>query len=397
LPAYLKPVAKDAVTYLAGGPGVAVTGDTAALSEQLVQLNEHHDILLVDQRGTGSNAYTCPSRTKPFASKSEMRNYTRGCLKAFGGDVNQYGTRAAVDDLDAVRAALGYRQLDVIGGSYGATAAQAYLKLHPTSVRTLMLAGATAIDVPFFSRYAVNAQRALDQVETLCSSQPACRTAFPDWKRRFGELVRAWNAHPVPTRDGMTMTGDQLAGVVHAMLLDLQKAVSIPLVVSRAAAGDYTPLNRAGQGDFGTPSPQLMAWTIWCNEPWTGLDANGPWSTAFDSYTAAKIAAFRQGCTFLPKRAEPRSLWTLPSSSDVPVLAFVGGADPQDPATNLGDLKRHFPDSRTVILPHIGHEFGIGGCVDQMMSDLVARRTSKGIDTTACAGAILVPAFKLTG
>ena len=31
-------------------------------------------------------------------------------------------SRMAMDDLDAVRAALGYRQLDVIGGSYGATA-----------------------------------------------------------------------------------------------------------------------------------------------------------------------------------------------------------------------------------------------------------------------------------
>ena len=31
-----------------------------------------------------------------------------------------------MDDLDALRAALGYRQLDVFGGSYGATAAQVY-------------------------------------------------------------------------------------------------------------------------------------------------------------------------------------------------------------------------------------------------------------------------------
>ena len=33
----------------------------------------------------------------------------------------------AMDDLDAVRGALGYRQLAVIGSSYGATAAQIYL------------------------------------------------------------------------------------------------------------------------------------------------------------------------------------------------------------------------------------------------------------------------------
>ena len=107
----------------------------------------------------------------------------------------------AMDDLDAVRAALGYRQLDVIGSSYGATAAQIYVNLHPSSVHTLILAGATAIDVPFFGRYAVNAQRALDQLAKLCASDPTCRNAFPGWERQFGELVKAWNAAPGARHD----------------------------------------------------------------------------------------------------------------------------------------------------------------------------------------------------
>ena len=220
LPAFSKPARKDAVTYLAGGPGEAATEEAADLSQQLSALNLYRDILLVDQRGTG--------RSSPD-----------------GGDVTQYGTRMAMDDLDAVRAALGYRQLDVIGSSYGATAAQIYLKLHPSSVRTLILSGATAIDVPFFDRYAVNAQRALDQLATLCASDPACRKAFPGWERQFGELVKAWNAHP---EHGMT--GDQFASIVHVMLLDRTKAVSIPLVVSSAAKGDYGPLEDAGSGDL---------------------------------------------------------------------------------------------------------------------------------------------------
>ena len=108
LPAMFKPVANDAVTYITGGPGYAVTDDTAVLANELIDLNEHHDVLLVDQRGTGSDAYYCPNPTKPLSSNAEKRNYVRDCLKAFGGDVNQYGTRTAMDDLDAVRAALGY-------------------------------------------------------------------------------------------------------------------------------------------------------------------------------------------------------------------------------------------------------------------------------------------------
>jgi pimeloyl-ACP methyl ester carboxylesterase len=392
VPAWLKPVAKDAVTYLAGGPGGAATED-ADLSLAWPALNAHRDFLFVDQRGTGrSHPFSCPDRKRPFASEAELRAYTLACLKAFGGNMTQYGTRAAMDDLDAVRAALGYRQLDVIGGSYGATAAQVYLKLHPSSVRTMTLEGATAIDVPFFGRYAVNSQRALDQLAKLCTAQPACRKKFPNWKRQFGQLVKAWNAHPVQTRKGR-MTGDRFASVVHSMLIDLKNAVSIPLVVSRAAKGDYAPLNTAGFGDLGDVSLQLMSWSIWCSEPWTGLDTRGPWGTQFDSYTTARIADFQRGCTFIPKRAEPRALWTLPFNSRVPVLAVAGGADPQDPTANLGNLKQHFPNSRVVVLPHAGHQFGAPGCVGQITTDFIRRGTTKGLNTTRCVHEVVVPPF----
>jgi pimeloyl-ACP methyl ester carboxylesterase len=364
LPAFSRRARSDAVAYLAGGPGSAATDSAADRAEQLTLLNTYHDILLVDQRGTGRS-------------------------KRHDPDVTQYGTRMAMDDLDAVRAALGYRQLDVIGSSYGATAAQVYAVLHPASVHTLILVAGTAIDVPFFSRYAVNAQRALDQLAKACASQPDCRRAFPDWERQFGELVRAWNAHSVHG-----MSGDELASVVHAMLLDLEKAVSIPLVVSRAAAGDYAALDRAGSGDL-NPTLGLMS-SIWCNEPWTGLDATGPWGTEFDSYTTAQIAAFRHRCSSVAKRAEPGSLWRLPAHSSVPVIAFAGGADPQDPVTNLSNLEQHFPDSRTVVFPRIGHEFNIGGCVDEMIEDVVDRGTTRRLDTTRCEGAVVVPPFPLT-
>jgi len=364
VPASLKPARKDAVAYLAGGPGSAATEEAIDQGWDSSALSLYHDLLLVDQRGTGGS-------------------------NPGSGDVTQYGTRMAMDDLDTVRAALGYRQLDVIGSSYGATAAQVYLKLHPASVRTLVLMGGTAIDVPIFSRWAINAQRALDQLASLCASDPACRAANPDWERQFGALVKAWNVRPV---NGMT--GDELASVVHVMLLDLETAVSIPLVVSSAAAGDYAPLEHQGPGELET-SLGLMS-SIWCNEPWVGLDSNGPWGTGFDSYTNAKIAATRQACSSIPKRAEPRSLWTLPTASSVPVLALVGGADPQDPLTNLSDLKRHFPDSRTIVFPHLGHSWsGVGSCVNQVVTDFVDRGTTDGLDATPCDGAVVLPPFDL--
>jgi pimeloyl-ACP methyl ester carboxylesterase len=179
LPAQFEATPSVAFAYLAGGPGNAATEEALAGKWQSSQLNTFRDLLLVDQRGTGGS-------------------------RPHDGDVTQYGTRMAMDDLDAVRAALGYQQLDVYGGSYGATAAQVYLKLHPSRVHTLILSGASALDVSFFGRYAGNAQRALDQLAQFCHSEPGCRKAFPGWERQFGEIVR----HGTPTRcAGSAATG----------------------------------------------------------------------------------------------------------------------------------------------------------------------------------------------
>ena len=51
-------------------------------------------------------------------------------------------------------------------------------------------------------------------------------------------------------------------------------AAEIPVLVSRATAGDYRRLNE--RISAGGPILQLMYWSIWCNEPWVGLGAKGP-------------------------------------------------------------------------------------------------------------------------
>jgi pimeloyl-ACP methyl ester carboxylesterase len=385
--------APDAFTYLAGGPGAAATEQTYSIVSIWAPVNEDHDILLVDQRGTGeSNPVDCPQPKKPLSTPAQERAYTRSCLAGIHADPRQYGTRAAMDDLDAVRAALGYEQLDVYGTSYGATAAQVYLKRHRHSVRTLILDGATAIDVPFYGRFARNAQHALVRLERRCAAEAACARAFPHWPQTLTRLIRAWNARPVHRLRSVTITGDELAGVVQTMLLSADSAASIPLVVARAAAGDYGPLNQ--QVEPGTFTTQLMFWSIWCNEPWVGLGAKGPWHTDFDGYTAQTIAGYRRACSYLPRRAEPAGAWTLPRRSLVPLLVLAGGADPQDPVSNFPGLRRTFPNARAIVVPDYGHAIGQYGCLGALVSDFVDRASAKGLDTH-CVRAIEPPPFAL--
>jgi pimeloyl-ACP methyl ester carboxylesterase len=392
VPAVHKPALSDAFTYLIGGPGGAATQAVDWVLPTFGALNDRRDILLVDQRGTGSShPLSCAMPAHMLKTASQKRAYATSCFRSVHADVTQYGTRAAMDDLDAVRAALGYRQLDIYGASYGATAAQVFLKRHPSSVRTIALDGATAIDVPFFSRFAAGAQAALDDVARRCSADAACNRAFPHWRTQFSTLVRAWDRKPVANRRGQTTTGAGLAGVVQSMLVDASTAAAIPLLVSRAARGDYRTLNAHIQP--GPGSLDLMFYSIWCSEPWVGLGAHAPWHTDFDSYATSSIAYHRDICKWIPKRAEPANAWTLPHSS-TPLLLLAGGADPQDPIANFPGLKRAFPNSRAIIVPHYGHTVAQFGCLSGLVSRFVIDRGAKRLDTR-CVRAITAPSFAL--
>jgi len=390
IPSRLKPARPDAFTYLAGGPGGAAASEMPSAAMSIWgRVHERHDIVLVDQRGTGgSNALECPAPTGPLDTDAERKSYVDSCLAALRGDPTQYGTRAAMDDLDAVRAALGYRTLDVYGTSYGATAAQVYLERHPRSVRTMILDSGTFLDIPFFSRYAENGERALDQITKRCSAQPSCAGTFPHWRDDLDALIEKWNAAPVllPTSD--TMTGDGLAGVVQQMTLVSAAAAYIPLVVSRAAIGDYGPLSHYVGANELTRS--MMYWSIMCNEPWVGLDSTGPWHSYLDGVTTDQLAVSRAVCGYLPVRAEAPSDWRRPQSN-VPLLALVGGADPQDPIGNLPGVRQAFPNSRVVIAPGQGHAVGQLGCLGELVGRFVDRGATRGLDTSCAARTPLTP------
>jgi hypothetical protein len=249
----------------------------------------------------------------------------------------------------------------------------------------------TAIDFSFLGHMASASQHALNQLAERCSANSGCRKAFPHWRAQFSGLVRSWDAHPAQVAKNRIVTGADLGEAVREMLFDTNNASSVPLVVSRAAAGNYGPLNKWITLE-GPPSPEWpMHWSIWCNEPFVGLDAHGPWHTDFDSDVTHLLSFFRSVCAGVPKRAEPASAWTLPHSR-VPTLVLAGGADPQDPITNFPQLKEMFPNNRTIVVPYQGHWVARYGCLADVIGRFVARASATGLDTT-CVGEIHPPPF----
>src|SRR5207249_7703609 len=131
------PVA-DPLVYLAGGPGESVqrligmfTGALAAA------FTADRDFIAFDQRGVGRSqpALDCPELAAQYLEDAaralgarEEGDHTvaaaRRCrdrLAAQGVDLAAYTTAESAADVDALRAALGYRQVNLLGVSYGAT------------------------------------------------------------------------------------------------------------------------------------------------------------------------------------------------------------------------------------------------------------------------------------
>jgi pimeloyl-ACP methyl ester carboxylesterase len=107
VPALEQPAAPDAFAYLAGGPGDAATGAVGEVEGAWKGIHVRHDMLFVDQRGTGrSNDLVCTAPARQVATLNGLQHYLGACIERLGDNPVWYGTRYAMDDLDAVRAAL---------------------------------------------------------------------------------------------------------------------------------------------------------------------------------------------------------------------------------------------------------------------------------------------------
>src|SRR5262249_13059575 len=150
LPALSATPAPDPVFWLHGGPGAAATQTAAAAKGGFLEgLRRDRDLVFVDQRGTGrSNPLACdlgddPADLDAFFGPLFPPDLVLRCRRKLEAiaDLALYTTPIAMDDLDEVRAALGYERINLVAASYGTIAAQVYLRQHPDHVRSVFLLG----------------------------------------------------------------------------------------------------------------------------------------------------------------------------------------------------------------------------------------------------------------
>jgi len=303
-----------------------------------------------------------------------------------------------------VRAALGYEQINLIGGSYGTRLALEYARHHGERVRTMVLDGVAPPQMALPEGFAVDAQAAFDALVASCQADPACAKAFPDVA---GDLERALErlgdgAITVAIEHPRTGAIEQLevdrAAVVNGLRTVLyapQLSVLLPLLIHRAAEGDFGPLLTEGAVFGGAMTDSMstgLMLSILCAEDLPRIDPEA--QRARDRATFLGPTSFdrlAQACARWPHAPLPETAGE-PVHSDAPTLLLSGAVDPVTPPRWAELAAETLPNSIHVIVPNTGHGTITIDCIADQIATFIASADPSTVDAS-CVEHIERPFF----
>lgn len=408
------PKPKLPIVFLAGGPGQGAT-DQARFFGQLWH-REDHDLVFMDVRGSGGDgALDCDLEGKD----SDPQSYMRPFLSPGAGyaacrdqlqrkaDLTQYTTTTSMQDLDELRQALGYGQIDIEGGSYGTRAAIEYIRLFPQSVHAAALYSLVPVESRSPLDHAPFAQRAFDLMVEQCRAQPACNAAYPDLATNVPTLMARLKARPahvtVPdpvTKAPVTLTmdDDAFAGALRVMLYGVERQRRIPLLLKQAMEGDFVPFATAGMDSNRGLSNSLrvgLLLSVACSEDAWRIKPGEAERESRGTFLGMQRARGQlAACSVWPRGTLPPGFYD-PPASQVPVLLVSGALDPITPPSMAELVKPRFPNSVHAIAP-FGTHVPIDPCLDKMEEKLFATGSVAGLDSS-CLAKAESPPFALPG
>ena len=387
------------VFLISGGPGQGSRESFAPLLGAFSRLHRQHDLVMVDQRGTGgSNALRCDlpddeAEEGPPPTPAETAAMVKTCLAQLPGDPRFYTTSVAVRDLDVVRAAFGYGQVNLYGISYGSRVAQHYARRYPTNTRAVVIDGVVPPGLTLGPDLALVAQRVLDDAFARCAAEAACRAAYPQLSERFPRLVAQLTAAPQSVTLNNPVSGKaetrqftlNTLGLAVRMLSYSPVSMSLlPFLMSEATAGRPGPLLAQALAvgkDLGDQLAPGMHNAVVCTEdlPFLGaadVDREALGKTYLGTRT---LDALVNSCAVWPRGVLDADL-RQPLQSAVPFLLLSGTADPVTPPAYAERAKAGLKDSLHVAVKGNGHGQFSAPCAPRVIADFIAAGTTKGLD-----------------
>ncbi|WP_229458360.1 alpha/beta fold hydrolase [Massilia glaciei] len=403
-PAFRESARPDPLFVLAGGPGQAGS-DVLPLLPALRKVRATRDIVFIDQRGTGlSGKLDC--ETKPgyeALTEAELDSEARLCIAKIGKSFAPYGTDSAARDIEQVRRALGYGQINLWGGSYGTRLAQHYARAFPSSVRSMILDGVAAPDqiVPAGGR---DAQAALDTLFDQCRAEPACNKAFPALRAEFAALAErvATDKLVLELSDPRTaaplrlaMTRERFQSTVHNILYSPLDSRRLPFLIHSAYLGRWAPFvaRRNVASDFSADGAVaiVLHLAVVCAEDVPRLTPELVAENARQTFMSAPALARLAG--LCPAVKVPAAPYRAPATIAAPILMLSGALDPVTPPRRAEAAGRHMARAQHLVVANAGHGVSHLGCGPRLMREFLDQPQGK-VDG-ACLKEIPAPSFQL--
>ena len=398
VPAMARNKLPDPVLFLAGGPGQSAIDIAGAVMGRLTRLNNRRDLVFVDQRGTGRSApLQCPDDDRKSLAGSmgkdsqfETLDRCRAKLQALPyGDLRQFTTTIAMQDMDAVREQLGVDQWNVIGGSYGTRAALEYLRQFPSHVRRTVIDGVAPPDMVLPESFSADNHAALEGVFKGCDENKACAARYPKLREEWTALLASMPkqvtlTHPITGEpEQLTLGRYTLLSLVRSPLYGPSAAALLPAAIHEASQGRFGPLMGIGASIGGsskkTRLSEGMHFSVVCAEDVPRMGKQQP----SNDFGANFAEGYERICRDWPRGTVPEAFYSVPPTNS-PVLLLSGGADPVTPPRHGERVAKALGAKNPALVQHIVvPESGHGVMGVRCMSDLIFRFVDAKTDAQA--------------
>lgn len=402
-------VKPDPLFPFAGGPGQDVITTESQYRDYWVR--EQRDIVFVSQRGTGGdNKLDCPKA----ADDDNIQGYFdplfqvdifRDCLRELSArfDLTKYSTCLAADDVNDLRRALGYKKINVSGGSYGTRMAMVYMRRHPETVRTAILNGVSPIAIRYPLYHSSNFQEAIRTLFAECANDPGCHAAFPHLEDEYLAILDRLEkepaeisvTHPVskePMR--VRLSKEAFTEGLRAAMYAGGRSRGIPLLIHRAFEGDLKPFAEVALVSERGIRKILalgMLLSVTCAEDLDRIAEEDIVKLAAGTDAGdSRVRTQKAVCEFWP-RSDIGADYGDPVSVDVPTLLLSGNLDPATPPRWGEEAASHLPRSLHLVVPG-GH--GVGGtCLTSIERAFLESGSVEGLDVS-CTKALKPGKFR---
>lgn len=403
-----------------GGPGGS-TIDTYASLLSAHPLRQARDIVLFDQRGTlysqpvlyckeidDLTIRTLDQDLTPEESERLNLEAMTAChqrLTQQGINLSAFDSLENAADIEALRQALDYQQINLYGVSYGTLLALHYMRLYPGSLRSVILDGVVPPQTNFILTVAKTEDQSFTRLFSTCQADPVCNKEYPNLEQVFFDLVDQLNKTPAritvtdmdtqKSYPGTVIDGDTFQWLTFQMLYVSSLVPALPRIIYDAKQGNFDVASRIlAILLFDHSTSYGMYYSVICAE-----DADF-------SPQDQDLSGVRPQVAKMEERGPQEILdtckaWNVeplasqvddPVQSDVPTLLLSGAFDPITPAANAETVAATLSHSYSFVFPTGGHGQLVGDkCADGIAQAFLNNPTRQ--PDAACIQESPAPAF----